>query len=84
MSRRTVEQAIGKLVTDETFREWFFRDAAVASRSVGLELSPRELEALGRIPTAEIARFSSCVDDRIRRMPLGAEPGSGAAPDRAR
>jgi hypothetical protein len=85
MSQAAVEKALGKLITDECFRGRFFKDPAAASFSAGLELSQAELDALSRLPVRAIARFSGCLDDRIRRVPLGDEgriPGEGTSPVR--
>jgi len=73
MSQAAVEKALGKLITDECFRGRFYKDPAAASFSAGLELSQAELDALSRLPPKAIARFSGCLDDRIRRVPLDDE-----------
>ncbi len=77
MSQRAVERALGKLVTDDEFRRRFFHAPAEASRDAGLDLTPGELEALARLPSSALARFSARVDDRIRRLPLE----EGSAPE---
>ena len=46
MSQRSVEHALGKMVTDETFRRDFFRDPERTSLASGLDLSSAEVEAL--------------------------------------
>ena len=71
MCQSAVERAIGKLVTDETFRATFGVDAARASLEAGLRLSPAELEALARIPASALEEFASRVDDSIRRLAAG-------------
>jgi hypothetical protein len=70
MSQAAVERVLGKLVTDEAFRDRFFRDPAVTSFSAGCELSQGELDALTRLPVQAIAAFSACLDDRIRWLPV--------------
>ena len=87
MSQAAVEKALGKLITDECFRSRFFKDPAAASFSAGLELSQAELDALSRLPVRAIVRFSGCLDDRIRRVPLddeGRPPWEGTSPVRRR
>jgi len=87
MSQVAVEKALGKLITDECFRGRFFKDPAAASFSAGLELSQAELDALSRLPVKAIARFSGCLDDRIRRVPLdeeGRPPWEGTSQVRRR
>ena len=76
MSQRAVERAIGKLVTDEAFRERFATDPAGASLEAGLALSSTELAALVHIPAEALAQLAERVDDRIRRLagsPCGIE-----------
>lgn len=68
MSQRAVEQAVGKLVTDEGFREAFFRNPGPASLAAGLELSSAEIAALLGISRDALRRFCACLDDRICRL----------------
>jgi hypothetical protein len=72
MSQGAVEKALGKLVTDDAFRDRFFADPAVASGTAGLALSRVELDALSHLPKQALARFSRRLDDRIRRLPVEA------------
>ena len=65
MSQRAVERAVGKLVTDEGFRAAFYRNAAIASRAAGLELTPAELHALLHIPREALMALAARLDDRI-------------------
>ena len=74
MSQRVVERAVGKLVTDEGFRNAFFRDPKVACLLAGLELSAEELEALAHIPRPALAALSARLDDRICRLHIALEP----------
>ncbi len=80
MSQGAVEKTLGKLLTDEDFREHFFRVPAIASFRAGLELSSAELEALSRLPQKALAQFSRCLDDRIRRLSVDEDRGLPAAP----
>ena len=73
MSQRAVEQALGKLITDEGFREAFFADPAGAAMRAGLELSVPELDALRRLPRRTLDGLCACVDDRICRLYVPAE-----------
>ena len=73
MCQTAVEKTLGKLVTDEIFRNRFFRDPAATSFSAGLELSRAELDALSRLSLEAIVQFSASLDDRIRRLPLDEE-----------
>ena len=74
MSQRIVERAVGKLVTDEGFRNAFFRDPKVACLQAGLELFAEELDALEHIPRPALAALSACLDDRICRLHIALEP----------
>ncbi|HWU41679.1 MAG TPA: Os1348 family NHLP clan protein [Candidatus Acidoferrum sp.] len=75
MSQAAVERTLGKLITDECFRDRFFKNPAAASFHAGLELSRAELDALSRLPEKPLAEFSAWIDDRIRRLaPVGEEP----------
>jgi hypothetical protein len=74
MSQRVVERAVGKLVTDEGFRDAFFRNPKTASLQAGLELSADELDALVRIPRQALAALSARLDDRICRLHIALEP----------
>jgi hypothetical protein len=79
MSQQAVERTLGKLVTDPSFRDGFYKDPAGASSSVGLELSGEELRALSRLPITAISRFSLFLDDRIAAPPLDGPPESMVA-----
>lgn len=70
MSQAAVERALGKLVTDEAFRERFFQDPAAATFRAGLELSKPELDALSRLSRRALTRFGASLDDRICRLSL--------------
>ncbi len=77
MSQRVVERAVGKLVTDEGFRNRFFMDPAKACFFEGFDLSQEELEALIKIPKAALADLSERLDDRICRLHVPGEPNEG-------
>ncbi len=68
MSQRTVERTLGKLVTDEAFREAFFRNPASASMQAGLDLSPDEMHALLLTPRSALDALGARLDDRICRL----------------
>jgi hypothetical protein len=70
VTQHAVERALGKLLTDEGFRERFFVTAVTACRDAGLTLSPTELEALSRVSRDELARFAERLDQRISRASL--------------
>jgi hypothetical protein len=76
MSQASVERTLGKLITDECFRDRFFKDPVGASFYAGLELSSGELDALSRLPKKVLGQFSAWLDDRICRLPLDADQRS--------
>jgi hypothetical protein len=76
MSQRAVEQALGRLLTDEEFRRRFFADPCRTSLVAGLDLSPEELDALMRVPRHALAALSQRIDDRICRLCVPPAPGA--------
>jgi hypothetical protein len=70
MSQRDVEQAIGRLVTDEEFRRDFYRDPPHACVGLGIQLTKEELEAVMATPRSALADLASRLDDRVRRLNL--------------
>lgn len=74
MSQRGVERTLGRLVTDQGFREEFFRDPVKAGLRIGTDLTREEMEALLRVPPAALAELSVRLDDRICRLHICCEP----------
>jgi hypothetical protein len=73
MSQRTVEQIVGRLATDETFRLRFQANrAAVLDELVakGLELGTVERRALLELDFAACERFADALDPRIQKVCL--------------
>ena len=70
MTQQAVERTLGKLLTDENFRERFFTNPEIASWEAGFTLSPIELEALSQVSHEALARFSEGLDRRISRPSL--------------
>jgi hypothetical protein len=68
MSQRDVERTLGRLLTDEGFRDDFFLEPARACLTLGIQLTPHELEALLRIPRSPFAVLGARLDDRICRL----------------
>jgi hypothetical protein len=68
MSQRDVERTLGRLITDQGFRDDFFLDPARACLQVGIQLTPLEVEALLRVPYPAITSLAACLDDRICRL----------------
>lgn len=67
MTQQAVERALGKLLTDENFRERFFASPELACWEAGFALSPVELEALSRVSSEALVKFSEALDKRISR-----------------
>ena len=70
MTQQAVERVLGKLLTDENFRERFFASPELACWEAGLALSPVELEALSRVSSEALAQLSEALDERISRPSL--------------
>ena len=68
MSQRDVERALGRLLTDESFRHEFFGNPTEACLLVGLQLTSEEIEALLGTPRPALAKLGSRLDDRICRL----------------
>jgi len=68
MSQRDVERTLGRLLTDEGFREEFFLDPARACLKLGIQLAPHEVEALLRSPLSILRTLGGRLDDRICRL----------------
>ena len=68
MSQRDVERMLGRLLTDEGFRDDFFLEPTRACLTLGIQLTPHELEALLRIPRSAFAVLGARLDDRICRF----------------
>jgi len=68
MSQRDVERTLGRLLTDEGFREEFFLDPARSCLMLGIQLAPHEVEALLRVPRSMLAALGARLDDRICRL----------------
>ena len=70
MTQQAVERALGKLLTDENFRERFLENPELACWEAGIALSPVEVEALSRLSSETLAQFSEALDERISRPSL--------------
>ena len=73
MSQHAVERTLGKLLTDEAFRERFFTTPRVTAWAAGLRLSDIELAALSGLSCSALASFSAKLDPRICRLCLPRE-----------
>ena len=73
MSQHAVERTLGKLLTDEAFRERFFTTPRVTAWAAGLRLSDIELAALSGLSCSALSSFSASLDPRISRLCLPPE-----------
>ncbi len=70
MSQKCVELLLGRILTDEDFRESFFpvRDFSFAmAAGHGLELTPIEKSALSRLEADRFDSVAKAIDPRISR-----------------
>lgn len=70
MSQRSVERALGKMITDESFRRDFFRDPDLTSLEAGLDLLRDEMQALLRVPRELLEELGASLEDRIVRLSI--------------
>jgi hypothetical protein len=79
MSQHAVERTLGKLLTDESFRERFFTSPRATAWAAGLRLSDIELAALSGLSFSALRSFSASLDPRICRLCL---PPESSPPER--
>lgn len=82
MSQKTVERILGKLATDEEFRQRFRSDPEGTLPPLGHdpeELTPVERGALASLDPDLLERFADSLDPRLQRVriPAVAADGSG-------
>ena len=73
VSQENVERVIGRLVTDEAFRQSFCEDPAAALNVLiegGMTLNPCELRALATLDPELIVGFADAIDPRIQKTAL--------------
>ncbi|HTK28566.1 MAG TPA: Os1348 family NHLP clan protein [Vicinamibacterales bacterium] len=73
MSQKTVQAIIGRLLTDEDFRQHFLqhpRDVLTALHDQGFELTACEIEALMRTDRALWRDAATRIDSRLQRCSL--------------
>jgi hypothetical protein len=73
VTQRNVEQLIGRLLTDEEFRDAFVADPEASLRDLlerGTHLTPLEVEALAAIEPALWRRSAEQIDARLQKARL--------------
>jgi len=77
MSQKSVELVIGRLATDEEFRQRFetSRHATIEELVAGgLPLTPVERRALLELNVTACKRFAMCLDPRIQKVSARNDP----------
>lgn len=70
MAQRTIEMLIGRLITDEEFRNEFLRDpekTLIEVNELGLDLSRTEIAALISTDPTLWARTADAIDPRLQK-----------------
>jgi hypothetical protein len=73
MAQRSVELVIGRLLTDEQFRQLFEEESVAAIDTLiadGLSLNAVERDALLKIDMAACHRFAESLDPRLQKVRL--------------
>lgn len=65
MSKKVVEQVLGRIVTDSKFRELFFTSPEKALK--GYDLTAKEREALLQTKKEDVEDFGRKLDNRITK-----------------
>jgi len=73
MSQQDVERTLGRMLTDQAFREAFFQNPAQACLLFGIRLTQHETEALLRVPRSPLVGLGGRLDDRICRLHVRAD-----------
>lgn len=82
MSQRAVESILGRLITDEEFREEFFREPLEACRMNGWGVTPAELSALIGLDPGLLQGMAGSLDPKIVRAIATDQRGDAAQPNR--
>ena len=70
MSQDAVERLLGRLITDENFRQMAADSLFVACHQTGFQLSSTEMELLSGLDIDWFAEFSRHIDDGLCRASL--------------
>src|SRR3989442_14369395 len=68
MSQQVVERTLGKLLTDESFRERFLTAPGVAALQGGLRLSDNEIAGLSGLSRSALCSFAASLGPRLCRL----------------
>ena len=78
MSQRAIEQVVGRLITDEAFRERFLaapEDTVLALAERGVELNRNEVAALLSTDPSLWARTAETLDPRLQKISVTVPTG---------
>jgi len=67
MSQKSVENVLGRLITDAAFRREFFATPATLCHANDFDLTPSELSALLRLSESAAQNLAQALDPRIVR-----------------
>jgi hypothetical protein len=81
MSQRAVESILGRLITDEEFREEFFREPVEACRRNNWGVTPAELSALIGLDPELLQHMAGSLDPKIVRAIAASPRIDGTAND---
>lgn len=73
MSQKSVERVIGRMVTDEAFRDRFEEDSDGALETLveqGIELTAFERQALRSLDPRAVRHFAEAIDPRLQKCDL--------------
>ena len=79
MSQRAVESILGRLITDEEFRDEFFREPMEACRRNDWGVTPAELSALIGLDPELLQSMAGSLDPKIVRA-IATGPGIDGTP----
>lgn len=82
MSQRAVESILGRLITDEEFREEFFRAPVEACRMNDWGVTPAELSALIGLDPELLHDMAGSLDPKIVRAIANDPRGESSEPNR--
>lgn len=68
ISTEKIQRIIGMAVTVEGFRKSLFHDVVAACRSVGFNLTPKEIAALRNLREDAVEEFANSLDERITKF----------------
>ena len=87
MAQRSIEILIGRLITDEAFRDAFIENRVLSLQAFseeGHELTPVELSAIHATPSTLWRIVADQIDPRLQRATLSDSPRGAARKEQKR